>query len=109
MYLDEKIARLAMRFILPMEYLDELGFAETAHKEWTMRTDSYEFQVKYIDGEAALTARFRKTGRLSMVCMLRGSCVYPGEPTVVIKRKLSYEEIKALPDYIIRTKEGQYV
>lgn len=101
MHLTERTARLAMRFILPMEYLDDLGFTQTAEREWSMHTESYEFKVGYINGEPALTARFRKTGILSMVCMLRGSCVYPGEPDVVIKRKLSPNEIRALPNYII--------
>ena len=100
MIITEPIARLAMRLVMPEYTFEECGFMQTDTHEWTMQTENYEFKVCYINNEAVLTARFRSTGRMSMVCVLRQHLSKEGVLSVFVKRKYDYRELRRLKNYI---------
>lgn len=100
MIITEPNVRLAMRLVMPGHTLEDCGLKQTGKDEWTMWTDSYEFKVCYINGEAVLTARFRSTGRMSMVCVLRQHLSQEGVLSVFVKRKYDYRELRRLKNYI---------
>lgn len=101
-FIDEAFAQSAMRHVFSIYDLDEVGFRQTGEEEYVCHSDHYEFKVCHLySGEAALTARFCRNGKLSMVCLLRSGLTAQGETIARIDRKLEPYELRRLPDYII--------
>ena len=101
-FISEEFAKSAMRHVFSIYDLGEVGFKQIAPEEYVCNTDHYEFKVRHLhNGATALTARFCRTGKLSMVCLLKPSINQHGEILSRIERKLEPYELRRLPDYII--------
>ena len=102
MRISDELAMTAMRVILPdNKAVRECGFRKTGPQEWRCWTDTYDLRVYMHNSEPMISARVRKTGVLSLACILRPSFNVYGKQMLLVKRKLLPRELSALPDYII--------